>query len=80
MSPIKQAKSQGDIVARNQNSIIDRMEEKKTLGEPRLSWGPFLLWPTSKQCMIMIQAALQVRGQGGIAQKQDKGLRDYLWT
>ncbi len=30
--------------ARNQNSIGDRTE-KKTLGETRLSRGPFLLWP-----------------------------------
>jgi hypothetical protein len=47
MSPTKQAKSQWRqrrreakkaTVARNQNSISDRME-KKTLGEPRLSQG-----------------------------------------
>jgi len=32
--------------------------EKKTLGEPRLSRGPVLLWPTNEKSMIMIQAAL----------------------
>jgi len=31
-------------VARNQNSI--RLDGEKTLGEPRLSRGPVLLWLT----------------------------------
>jgi len=45
MSPTKQAKSKA-TVARNQNSIWWLDGEKKTLGEPRLSRGPVLLWPT----------------------------------
>jgi len=39
--------------------------EKKTLGETRLSQGPIVLWPTIEECMIMIQAALQVRRKIG---------------
>jgi len=41
--PTKQAKSKA-TVERNQNSI--RMDGEKTLGEPRLSRGPVLLWLT----------------------------------
>ena len=48
--------------------------EKKTLGELRLSRGPVLLWPMSKQCMIMIQAALQVRSQIGRVDEAFTGL------
>jgi len=43
-------------VARNQNSISDRMKNK-----PWEKPGSVLLWPTNQQWMIMIQASLQVR-------------------
>jgi len=46
----------------------DRMEEKKTWKKPGLVGGPVLLWPMNEQCMIMIQAALQVRSQIGFIQ------------
>jgi len=55
-------------VARNQNLSCDRIEEK-TLGEPGLSQGLVLLWPTSEQCMIMIQK-IQVRSQIGLEQSE----------
>jgi len=42
-------------VARNQNSI--RLDgEKKTLGEPRLSRGPVLLWLEEKQFIKTIRS------------------------
>jgi len=37
--------------------------EKKNLGRTHSVGGPVLLWPMKEQCMIMIQAALQVRSQ-----------------
>jgi len=43
-------------VARNQNSISDRIKNK-----PWEKPGSVLLWPTNQQWMIMIQASLQVR-------------------
>jgi len=43
---------------------------KKALGEPRLSLGPVLLWPTNELCMIMIQATLQVKRQIGSEHSQ----------
>ena len=78
MSPTKQAKSQWQqrwkkakkvTEARNYNSISVINGEKKTLGETRLSRS-VLLWPTNEQCMIMIQAALQVRSQIGSEQSE----------
>jgi len=66
MSPTKQAKSQGK---EPKPPSGDKME-KKNLGRthsvplnPTHSGGPVLLWPMKEQCMIMIQAALQVRSQ-----------------
>jgi len=38
---------------------------KKPCAKPGSVWGPVLLWPMNKQCMIMIQVALQVRSQIG---------------
>ncbi len=48
--------------ARNQNSISDRME-KKTLGETRLSWGPFLLWPDDPAVQFQLLQSQIVRAQ-----------------
>jgi len=48
MSPTKQAKSQGNIGKEPKlHQVIEWI--KKTLGEPRLSRGPVLLWPMKEQ-------------------------------
>ncbi len=42
--------------ARNQNSIGDRTEKKKTLGDPGSVGGPFLLWPDDPAVQFQLLA------------------------